>query len=106
MPVPHQQIELAQTDGTRTFSDAGRALTILKQDVEALLDEKSGIEHDEPEADRKNIVTVADFEEILDLLLCGSKVTWGVSRTVPAKRCSVPAAAARSSPSLRGVKGG
>jgi len=68
----------------------------LEQDVEALLHEKSCVEDDEPEAEWENVVTGADFEEILDLFLCRNKVTWGISRTVPAQRCSVPAAAAGS----------
>lgn len=88
MPVPHQPICRPGATGVGPSANWGRTLTILEQDVEALLHEKSCVEDDEPEAEWENIVTGADFEEILDLFLCRSKVTRGVSRTVPAQRCS------------------
>lgn len=94
--MPHQPIYLPGATRVGPSAKWGRTLTILEQDVEALLHEKSCVEDDEPEAEWENVVTGADFEEILDLFLCRSKVTWGISRTVPAQRCAVPAAAAGS----------
>ena len=67
--------QTSQSDRTRIMSIVGRTLTILKQDVEALLHEKGRIEHNEPEAEREDIVTGSDFEEVSDLSLCRSKVT-------------------------------
>lgn len=40
-----------------------RLRTILDQDVEAFLDEQCGIEDDESEADRENVVASTSFEE-------------------------------------------
>ena len=44
-------------------------LTILYEDVEALFDGQGGVENDETEAERKNVVTGADLEEISNCAL-------------------------------------
>jgi hypothetical protein len=42
---------------------------ILNQDIQTLLDGEGCIEYDEPETERKDIVTGADFEEVTDGIL-------------------------------------
>jgi hypothetical protein len=44
-------------------------LTVLEEDGQALLDEKVGIENDESEGERKDIVTGSFLEEIPDCFL-------------------------------------
>lgn len=44
-------------------------LTILYQDVQALLDQQRGIKNDQAEAQWKNVVACSDLEEIADCAL-------------------------------------
>lgn len=44
-------------------------LTVLDQDVEALLDQQIGVEHNEAERQRKHIVAGALAEEVSDCYL-------------------------------------
>lgn len=44
-------------------------LTVLDQDVEALLDEQVGVEHNEAEGQRQHIVAGALAEEVSDGIL-------------------------------------
>lgn len=72
--MPHQPIYHPGATRVGPSAKWGRTLTILEQDVEALLHEKSCVEDDEPEAEGENIVAGADFEEILDLFLCKARL--------------------------------
>lgn len=44
-------------------------LTVLEEDGQTLLDEKVGIENDESEGERKDVVTGSFLEEIADCFL-------------------------------------
>lgn len=38
--------------------------TILGEDVETFLDRQTGVEHDESKAERKDVIAIADLEEL------------------------------------------
>jgi hypothetical protein len=50
-------------------------LTILDKNVQTLLDSQGGIKDDKAKAERQNIVTCTDFEEIADCTL-GRRTVW------------------------------
>ena len=50
-------------------------LTILEEDSQALLDEKVGIENDESEGERQDVVTGSFLEEIPDCFLRSSSLS-------------------------------
>lgn len=50
-----------------------KAPTILNQDIKALLNEKIGVEDDESEGERENIITCSHLEELPDRFLRGDE---------------------------------
>jgi len=60
---------LGRQTSVKSMAQVFRQQTILQKNIEALLHEEIGIEDDQPEGERKDVITCSDLEKAADRIL-------------------------------------